>query len=353
MDIFSHFLLAMLVAGFTLEPVGANYVYFVFFAGIMSIVVDFDMIFLKPLQRHPRFRDSLLARHKGASHSFVAGAGLSALGALVFTLVFHERFLLAWGVGFAFFCLHLGFDALTASRVPLLYPFTARRVRFMLDRAINYPLALASGLILLGFLVAFFVAPDAAFQARVGVVLLAAYTTYFGLRLGARVGVGRRLASSQVFVPGVSPGHYYIWERHDAPGGAETVDAAAGTAPGTEAGAGDTTFTLDKGRLFTARRDRVVHVHVPAASARARWLAAALARCKMYPYFVKWDAYFPAFPPAPREEAGGAETRVTGILFLAESYWAHRAYGLRLEVAVASGRILQEADGVFPVPRGG
>ena len=115
MDIFSHFLIAMLLSVYFMSSFSQE---LIIFAGLMAVLADFDVF----LHFFKIVRKSKLLSHKGISHSFFAALVISSMAAGIFSLITGENFLIAWMIGFLFYSLHVILDGLAASKIPLFYP---------------------------------------------------------------------------------------------------------------------------------------------------------------------------------------------------------------------------------------
>ncbi|MHA1734556.1 MAG: metal-dependent hydrolase [Promethearchaeota archaeon] len=315
MDIFTHFILGMLLAGRFLGAWGTS---FVLYAGVMSVLVDFDFVFTWPARKLRPAWDTPALAHKGASHSLVLAVPVTAATGGLYSVFFGGSFALAWGVGYLFYALHLGLDALAASKVPLLYPLSGKRFRFFVDRAINPLLASVSGGLLFVFLLAYFLAP-ALYNYTTAHVLLAAYATYFSFRVAVKLAVSSRLSPGQSFVPGVSPLGYLVHE---------------------EVRSGDaTTYRLVGKDLLHPGRG-VVHLESVVRDGSSGWraLRSAVSAAASYPFFHKWDALVPVV----LADRVGDQCLVR--LFFGEGFAAGRCYAIEVAVDPRSGEVLSSRE---------
>ncbi len=150
MDYFTHNLIGFLLSFFTLKSLGLP---FIIFGGIMAILPDLD-VFLEPIKI---FRNSKLLSHKGISHSFFGAFIISAITGGIFSIITGELYIISWIIGFSFYSLHVILDFLVASKIPLLFPFSKRRFRFFIDRAINPFLAIISGVLSIFSLISYLI----------------------------------------------------------------------------------------------------------------------------------------------------------------------------------------------------
>lgn len=309
MDIFTHYLMAMLIGAFTVLPYGPD---LYFFAGTLAIFADFDMFYLKPLEWVTK---DPIVQHKGLSHSIFFSLGISAVLAGIFAVFRGYPFLFVWLIGFLFYNLHILLDALAASKVPIFYPLTKKRYRFFIDRAINPLLALCSGTILLTYLIGFFLFPQI-YDLAVARVLLIIYSIYFGVRIAQKILFQIRLPSFEQYVPGVIPSSYFIYTH-------ETRDSVD-------------TFRLEKGRVFSRGREIILDFNIAMNSSEHVLLEKALKEFTKYPFSTKWKGILPFISESDGE--------LSVIIFLAESYASHRGYYYQAFFDKTSGAFLRDLE---------
>ncbi len=203
MDFFSHILFGVLTATLAMRPVNFGWV---FFAGVMAGLPDFDAI-LAPLNK---IRPSFYFQHRGGSHSYLT-AVVVAMGVAALLVPFTgENFFVTWGFGALFYCLHLSLDALTTYRTPLFYPVRKTMYKYGFERAVNPALMFVS----LGFDLFLLYTPwtESQFQQVVtGIAVI--YFGYLAHRIGLKLLVQRRTGPGSRVFPGTLPLVYYLY-RH-------------------------------------------------------------------------------------------------------------------------------------------
>ncbi|MFX0070910.1 MAG: metal-dependent hydrolase [Candidatus Hermodarchaeota archaeon] len=317
MDIFSHFLIGVLISVVFLNALGEE---FAIYAGIMAVLADFDFF----LEFFKSSRRSHLMSHKGASHSYFTGLIVSLITGGIFTLMtgfsnldFNlETFLLAWLVGFLFYSLHVTLDALAASKIPLLYPFSKKRFRIFIDRAINPILALISGSILMFYLITYLFFREV-FYSEIFYLFIAFYFIYLAYRLLTKIWLKLRLPKNNHYIPGFFPFSYFIYENNTN----ETTS----------------TFTLFKKIQFLPRTKKIIETEIRAESEEIEYFMRAKTLSKNYPFFSKWENIIPIITKN--------DTKIFLILFLAESFASGNAYSLQVVFNRRSKEIEYYSDG--------
>lgn len=316
MDFFSHFLIGILISVVFLSPFGSEYV---IYAGTIAIIADFD-IFLEIFNSK---RKSSLLSHKGASHSYMAGLFVSFITAGVFTLIMGladfsfdlETFITAWLIGFVFYSLHVTLDALAASKIPLFYPFSKKRYRFFIDRAVNPLLALFSGFVLIFYLILFLFFP-LVYYSNIFYVFLAFYLTYLAYRLFTKIWVELRLPKNKHYIPGILPFTYFIYENDTN----ETM----------------TTFKLLKKTQFLPKTIEIIETRIKAESEDMEFFMIAKSLSRNYLFFSKWENIIPIISKNDGE--------IIILLFLAESFASSTAYSLQVVFNRQSKEVIFLAD---------
>lgn len=199
MDLFTHVLLGYLLAvgitGFQPQYLAAG--------ALAGGLPDADVFFFPLARRFP------ILRHHGITHSIlgvtvvaVVGGGLIAPYLAPGSPLLYFAVMEAAGLG------HMLQDGFTHFSVPPLLPFSEKRLELDADRAVNFFTLLVSiGAFYLLLGVERNQVPFPVYAATV-YALMAVYGTYFAVRLGARLWIGRHLSSwgpYDVPVPTTSP----------------------------------------------------------------------------------------------------------------------------------------------------
>ena len=309
MDIFSHFLIGILICTFAFNSLGVE---FLIYVSIMAVLPDFD-IFLEFFRSTHK---SKLLSHKGISHSYFAALIISAISGLIFSLITGEIFILAWIVGFLFYSLHVTLDALAASKIPLFYPFSKKRFRFFIDRAINLFLAIISSEILIFYLIAYFLSSEL-FYSNIVYYFMAFYLIYFGYKITTKIWVQLRLPKNQMMIPGILPFVYFIYENHNS----ETKIS----------------FKLTKKFQFLSKTIKIIETNIESDSDEMEFFMKAKSLAKKYLFFSKWEAVIPIIWKNEKE--------IIVLLFLAESFASGSAYSLEISFDRKSKEVIYESDG--------
>jgi len=309
MDIFSHFLFAMLLSVYFMSSFSEE---LVIFAGLMAVLADFDIFlhFFKAVRR------SKLLTHKGISHSYFAALIVSAVSAGIFSLITGNSFLLTWIIGFIFYSLHVTLDGLAASKIPLFYPLSKRRFRFFIDRAINPILAMISGTILLFYLIIYFVSPEI-FYSDLIYYISVFYFGYLAYKIFTKIWVQIRLPKNQKYVPGIIPFVYFIYENHNS-----------------EA---KLSFALSKKYQFLSKTIKLIETEIENESKEMEYFIKAKALSENYMFFSKWEAVIPKILEDNKF--------IVVLLFLAESYANGRAYTLEVVFNKKTEELVYISDG--------
>lgn len=309
MDYFTHNLIGFLLSYFTLKSLGLPYI---IFAGIMAILPDFD-VFLEPIKN---IRKSKLLSHKGISHSFFGAFIISALGGGIFSIIVGGSYILSWIIGFLFYSLHVILDFLAASKIPLFYPFSRKKFRFFIDRAINPFLAIISGVLSIFSLISYLTSPVSYFSLLT-TYLLGLYLVYFSYKLITKIWLRFRLPKNQRYIPGFLPFVYTIYENQNS----EEKQI----------------FKLTKRYQFTSKTIELIHSEIKNDSKEIDYYQKARALSNEYIFFSKWEAIIPII----WEE----DAKIKVILFLAEGYAYGRAYSLRITYDKKTGVIIEKSEG--------
>ncbi len=267
MDLFSHVLVAYLIAFGTVGP-QPQYLAAGALAGGLP---DADALFFPLATRFP------ILRHHGITHSFFGITVIAVAGALI------APFILAGSPWIYFLVMELGGaahvlqDAFTNFSVPPLLPFSKRRVSVDADRAINFVTLIVSVVslyVLLGL--ERNQVPLAVYYATV-YGLMGVFAAYFALRLGFRFYLGRRAPNLGEYTHVVPTGNPFVWllvSEKKEPGHMRTVLGRYRFGSGV-----DGPFVVD-----------VPVGELPGPSTPVTSAAQALARS--YPYFLGHGRFF-------------------------------------------------------------
>ena len=309
MDFFTHFLMGILLSLFTLNSFNFS---IVLYGIIMAVIADFDII-LEPLKR---IKDTPLLSHKGVSHSYFFAFLLTGIIGIFSSYLLQEPFLLVWMVGFVFYSLHLTLDFLSASKIPLFYPFYKKRVRFFIDRAINIVLAAVSGSIILFYFVVFFLWPSLYFSPII-YFILGFYLFYFSYRFIIKVWVQLRLPKYAHYIPGIFPFTYLVYQN--------------------QSNEDKLTFKLIKKTQFKEKNTTLYKTTIEKGSQKEDIFNQALGICKKYTFFLKWEYILPQFKENEKE--------FTLYLLLSESYFSGSFYSINIQYDKYSNQILSLGNG--------
>jgi len=309
MDFFSHFLIGIMISIFSLKSFSFS---IVIYAAVMSVLADFD-IFLEPLRL---IKNSPFLSHKGLSHSYFFSLVISFFTGLIFSSITGEPLFLAWIIGFFFYNLHITLDFLAASKIPILYPFSKKRYRFFIDRAINPILALISGIIFLLYIIIFFTLPELYFSNLIYYVL-SFYVLYFIYRVITKLWVQARLPNNSLYIPGILLFSYLIYENQSEQN--------------------QQTFKLFKKLQFSSKKTLLLKSEIKFNSVEMDLYNKARAISKSYLFFSKWKFIVPIIKID--------EKSVNVILILAESYASNRAYALNMTFDSVSNKLINIIEG--------
>lgn len=309
MDFFSHFLLGILISVYFFGSYGSEYV---LYAGLLAIFADFDVF----LEFFRRIRRSNLLKHKGISHSFFTALIVSAITSIFFSLITGNDFLFSWIFGAFFYSLHVIFDGLAASKIPLFYPFTKKRYRFFIDRAINPLLATISGGILLFYLITYYLMPSV-FYSNIIDYFSIFYLIYFSYRILSKIVIQTRLFKNQKYVPGILPLTYFIYENNRSNS--------------------NLSFKLFKKKQFRSKKELLLASEIQIGSEEFEYFNKAKKISENYIFFSKWENIFPII--------WKDKTYIIILFFLAESYASGTAYSLQTIFNMATGELVHKIDG--------
>jgi len=309
MDLFTHFLIGMLLGFYTLHPLGYQ---FVLYAGLMAILPDFD-VFFSPLTK---IMKSNLFSHKAISHTLVYGVLISLITSIFFTAITGESFLLAWLIGAIYYDFHVFLDFLMASKVMLYFPFSKRRVRFFIDRAINFYLLLISICVIVVYIILFlFSTPN--YVLILSNFIFGFYLLYLTYRFLVKLWFYLRLSDQEKFIPGISPFNYYIYS--------------------TYTNAGEKHFKLIKKGIFTSTSTIIFETTLKMDSTQAAFYEKSLLLAKDYPFFSKWEDKIPLITES--------EEIIDVTILLAESYHQNSGYGFQVHYDKNTSEVIHKSEG--------
>ncbi|MBD3196124.1 MAG: hypothetical protein GF317_13785 [Candidatus Lokiarchaeota archaeon] len=309
MDFFSHLTIAALINTIFLDYIG----YPIFFFGIfMSILPDLDVF----LEFFPRIRNSMYFSHKGFSHSIVGATLVSLVFSLVFWAFYRVNFITIFIVAFLFYSLHITLDFLTTSKIPILYPFSKKKYRFFIDRAINLFLAISTGFILTFYLIIFFI-DYRLFYSKIYYTFLLFYLVYFLHRSLTKVFIQLKLPEGSKYIPGVFPNVYYIYDVINSDSIIE--------------------FRFTKHYQFTRRSKIKLKTKLKKNSLEMKFYQKIKEISKDYLFFTKWNAAIPLI---------FKNDKIIKIsLLLGETFMSNQAYSLTVAFDKLTGEIIEKADG--------
>lgn len=309
MDFFSHLIIAVLIARYLTESLDTLYFYY---AAFMAILADLDVL----LEIIPKFRNSKFLSHKGISHSLFGAILISIFPSLILFGLFQANFLISWIIGTFFYSLHILFDFLTASKIPLFYPLTKKKFRFFIDRAVNPLLMTVSILILIFSIIMRFINIYLLlFHLFIG--FLAFYGIYFLYKILTKVFLLIRLPSNSKYVPGVFPFVYYIYKytKEDS----------------------NIRYEFIKKFQFINRKEQLIVSEIEKSSEKMKLLNKSLELTQNYSFFSKWNLIIPII----NED----EYDIRISLFLAETYLSNQAYSLTMIYKKGSDELIDRFSG--------
>ncbi len=202
MDLFTHVLVAYLVSfgvvGFQPQYLAAG--------ALAGGLPDADVFFFPLARRFP------ILRHHGITHSIFGVSLVATVGGLFVAPQLAPGspllyFVVMESAGLA----HVALDGLTHFSVPPFLPFSERKLELDADRAINF---VTMGVSVFAFWLLLGVernrVPFSEYLLTI-YVLTAFFLGYFGLRLGARLAVGRVLRRRPEFSVPVPTGNPFAW----------------------------------------------------------------------------------------------------------------------------------------------
>jgi len=309
MDFFSHILIGVFIAVFTLDSLGEEYAVL---AGVMAFLPDLDVF----LSFFRSTRKSKLLSHKGVSHSYFSAFIVSAFSAIIFSLIMGSSFFIAWLIGFLFYSLHVTLDALAASKIPLFYPISKKRYRFIIMRAINPILGLISGGILIFYLIVRSLSPELYYSKVLAFYFFSIYLIFFAYKLTSKIWIQLRLPKNSHYIPGIIPPIYYIYENHES----ETLS-----------------FKLSKKYQFIPKIYTIIETVIEKDSEEMEYYLKAKSLAEGYLFFSKWEGVIPIFQKN--------ENFIVVLLFLAEGYASGSTYCLEIAFDKKSGNVITKSDG--------
>lgn len=304
---FTHLLIGSLL-GYQLFS-SFRWEYFAF-AGFMAFFPDLDVL----LESSKKVRSSSLLAHKGISHSFFSALIVSTIPGLFFSLMYNENFFTSWFIAFLFYSLHVILDFMAASKIPLLYPFTKKRYRFFIDRAINPFLSVISGLSGL-FLLIIRNSPRSMINPLT-ISLLWFYFVYFSYKTITKLWYKIKLPRNHLYIPGILPFVYMVYEKNEFNN--------------------KKSFKLTKKYHFSNKENKIIQTEIENNSIEQEFFQKALKLGENYTFFLKWEGLIPIILENKNE--------IKVMLFLAESYARQSAYSLRVDFDKNSGEVIEISD---------
>ena len=309
MDLFTHFLIGMLLGFYTLHPLGYN---FVVYAGLMAILPDFDVLF-SPLVKITK---SNLFSHKAISHTLLFGVLISLVTSIPFSVITGESFFTAWLIGAIYYNLHVFLDFLMASKVMLFFPFSKRKFRFFIDRAINFYLFLITIGIMVVYTILFF------YTTPITILLFSNfifgfYVLYLSYRFLIKLWFYFKLTKQEKFIPGISPLNYYIYS--------------------VNTNESEKQFKLTKKNIFSSKSTIILETSLKIDSPQALLYEKSLLLAKEYPFFTKWEDKIPIIVES--------EDTIKVIILLAESYRQDSGYGIQLLFDKNTQEMIEKSEG--------
>jgi membrane-bound metal-dependent hydrolase YbcI (DUF457 family) len=309
MDFFSHFIIAILFASYLLK--GMDIVFF-YYAVFMAILADLD-VFLEII---PKFRNSQLLSHKGVSHSIVGAILISFFPSVLLFSLMGTDFIATWIIGAAFYFLHIFFDFLTASKIPIVYPFSKKKYRFFIDRAVNPFLMIISISILIVSIIFRFLNPSILFFYLFPSFALF-YSLYFLNKCASKIIVKFKLPENSKYIPGLYPFDYYIYKYANK----ESYIR----------------YQLFKKTYFKNQEQKLIDTQIDKNSKEMALLDKALELTKNYSFFSKWDSILPIISEN--------DHKIRVSLLLGETYMSNQAYALNVIYKKDSDLLLDQFDG--------
>lgn len=295
MDFLSHFFIGFLLSALTLQTLGLE---FFLFGAIMSMFPDFD-VFLHPISKRKKY---YYLSHRGGSHSYVMSLIVSTITSTIFSLITNNSFILAFFIGCLFYSVHVTFDLLTTSRIPIFYPLSKREYRFCADRAVNLVLMIVSGIMIIYYLILLYLLPRLYYNENLWTYLMCIYVFYFSYKIITKTWVQARLPKNCQYIPGIFPFVYTIYQKVSSEN--------------------DITFKLTKKFQFRSKKINIFEAKIQNNTKEMQLYESAKTVFKNYRFFSKWSAIIPIF-----KEIGD---NIILILFLAESYAKGTAYSLKI-----------------------
>lgn len=309
MDFFTHFLIGILTSIYLLNTLPFS---IIVYAACMSIIADFD-IFLAPLKL---IKKSSFLSHKGLSHSYFTGLIFSIFTGLIFIFITGESFIIAWMIGFLFYSLHVSLDLISASKIPIFYPFSKKRYRFFIDRAINLFLALTSGLLMLCYIIFFFFLPEL-YYSNLFHCISGFYITYFSYRFVSKIWIQLRLPHNSLYIPGTFPFTYFVYEFISS----ERSHI----------------YQFKKKIQFSKKNSVILQTEIFKESEEMRFYEKALQISREYIFFSKWKAIIPIIEKS--------DDYSIIFLLLGESYFSGSTYTLKVVFNRKTESIEKISDG--------
>jgi membrane-bound metal-dependent hydrolase YbcI (DUF457 family) len=293
---------------------------FIIFLWLFSFLPDLD-VFLGPLQK---IRRMYFLSHKAASHSIPIGVIVTSIFSVIFWLIIPDfPFLMAWLGGILGYSIHSFLDYFTASKIPIFYPFSKKEFRLIADRAINPILCMFSIVSMLYFIHIFNAGADVHTLRMHWYFYLAFYISYFGFKAALRFNVQRKLPKGYIFIPGILPLFYTIYENDKSE--KEII------------------HRLVKRRLFSSQKKVLIEKIYNLNSEELEYFKMAKEISKDYRFFYKWEALIPFF----RKN----DERFNVILVLAEGYTNGTSYSLSVIFDRKSKKVIDKRERFYSIKK--
>ena len=314
MDFFTHLVIGMSTALVTLRKFDEE---FILLGIIMSILPDAD-IFLIPFNR--KFKKYYLS-HRGGSHSYIIGFITALIVATIFKNVYNGSFIDYFIIGWLFYGLHVTCDLITTSRIPIFYPLSKREYRFNVERAVN-PLLMCSSFFITFFSIwMVYKKISWSFRYFFRTMVFIVYYVYLFYKLMLKIIVQSLLQQNQIYIPGLLPIVYYIYEKRDFKNYIK--------------------FRLMKKVLLIQLKILIFESLIYKNSPKYELIRKSLELSKKYRFFSKWNCYIPFIIEQ--------DSIIKSIILLSESFGGNRAYSLLITYDNNKNTIIDYKDGFFKV----
>jgi len=260
MDFFTHSIFGALIYILFLKEVTFEYFFLAIF---FSFLPDLD-IFLFPLKRV--FKSNYL-EHRAGSHSYITGTLMSAILAIIYSVLTQKPFFIAFIIGIIFYGIHVSLDLLTTTEIPCFYPLTKREYCFYVEKAGSSFTFLTSWIFLIILILGYYNSANIFFFLMV----INSYTyfslSYYAYRIVAKIWINLHLDENQKYFPGVFPFYFIIFEYTLTPNG----------------------ISLNIEKKFHFSKSKVIYKNQSALDAKEMvFFKRGLEMCKENYYYAKW-----------------------------------------------------------------